>query len=560
MGILFTAVFFFFSGYGLVFSYENKPDYLRNFLSHRLPVILIPFWVSGAIYVLARIYISGVPTKGFTLFKCLSGLILLNGNGWYIVEIFWLYLAFYIFFKLIKKKDLSLVLLSIFTLALIVIALYSGHDYTEIGGHWFKGEWWYNSTITFVMGTLFARFRSRITAFLEKKYRLLLPITIILFFVIFAIEEVVRNVFGYYHESLVVDGINDKVVTLIAQSILCIIFVFLVLLVNMKITIGNKALKALSVISTELFLIHNLFLHSVFDFTHVRDFWIYAIVLMTSVPAAVLMHYFDAPIISTLQRLLSPTPKDYIKECEADSFREKRDRRRRSVKLVAIIIIVAAIIISALGTVFYNFIKLPSDFKKETATLEKAKIGDIVKLGRFETDYLLPGKEKLEWIVLSKNENELVLITKNGIDSCVYYASHTEVDWNNSYVRTLLNDTLYDQMFSKYEKNIIIADSDNGDFITLLTPDEALTYFKDDATRQLAITPVAEKLGANINNMSKVNYWDSKGYRSSWWWLKGDGPAAITAPIVTVDGTVVSNEKYVNKPYGAVRPVVRIKL
>ena len=44
-GYLFTAIFFFYSGYGLLASLYFKPDYLGSFLKRRLPIVLLPFWI-----------------------------------------------------------------------------------------------------------------------------------------------------------------------------------------------------------------------------------------------------------------------------------------------------------------------------------------------------------------------------------------------------------------------------------------------------------------------------------------------------------------------------------
>jgi hypothetical protein len=61
--------------------------------------------------------------------------------------------------------------------------------------------------------------------------------------------------------------------------------------------------------------------------------------------------------------------------------------------------------------------------------------------------------------------------------------------------------------------------------------------------------------------MSKANMWDMKGYRSSWWWLMPkQGEKSVTAPIVTVDGEIREAEKEINRPGGAIRPVIRIQL
>ena len=51
LGILFTALFFFFSGFGLVASLYSRPDYLRHFLCRRIPPVLIPFWLINALGV-----------------------------------------------------------------------------------------------------------------------------------------------------------------------------------------------------------------------------------------------------------------------------------------------------------------------------------------------------------------------------------------------------------------------------------------------------------------------------------------------------------------------------
>ncbi|MBQ1311835.1 MAG: hypothetical protein IIY55_08290, partial [Blautia sp.] len=65
----------------------------------------------------------------------------------------------------------------------------------------------------------------------------------------------------------------------------------------------------------------------------------------------------------------------------------------------------------------------------------------------------------------------------------------------------------------------------------------------------------------NINVLSKDHNWDMKGYRSSWWWLRGEtGIAKITAPIVTEDGAILTDKKAVNKPNGAVRPLIRVSV
>ena len=56
-GICLVSVFFFFSGYGLIRSLKQKPDYLQSFLKKRLPGVVIPFYVCIFIF-----YIVGLLT------------------------------------------------------------------------------------------------------------------------------------------------------------------------------------------------------------------------------------------------------------------------------------------------------------------------------------------------------------------------------------------------------------------------------------------------------------------------------------------------------------------
>ena len=67
--------------------------------------------------------------------------------------------------------------------------------------------------------------------------------------------------------------------------------------------------------------------------------------------------------------------------------------------------------------------------------------------------------------------------------------------------------------------------------------------------------------GVNTNRYVKNSQGDQKGYDSSWWWLRGTNEEGeMTAPIVDYDGEILLDTKYVNKPKGAIRPVIWVKL
>ena len=102
------------------------------------------------------------------------GITLGSSNSWFIIEIVILYLAFYVLFSLIPDKDLALVLLWIVVAVLIIFGFLRGHDPEGSKGSWFRGEWWYNSTIAFILGTLYGRCRKKVDLFIQKRYALLL--------------------------------------------------------------------------------------------------------------------------------------------------------------------------------------------------------------------------------------------------------------------------------------------------------------------------------------------------------------------------------------------------
>lgn len=555
IGILFTSLFFFFSGYGLIISVRTKEAYLKTFLWKRLPTILVPFWVANIIAVLVRIFYMQIPMDTKDIIQYVLGLVLINGNGWYIVEIFFLYLAFYLIFKVCKNQKIALVLLSIASLIPIVIGLHSGHDNSTMGNHWFKGEWWYNSTIVFVMGIWVAYFKERIIAFAKKHYRVLFIVSAVLLVATYVIEEYARMVFGYYSVTPIGQIISNEAITLCAQMALCLMYTWVVLLLGMKMSLGNPLLKGISVISMEIFLLHGIFLQCVFDASQMSEAMLYIAVLSCGIVAAIIVHLLDKAILTCIHRHVE---KKGRKLSEYERALQKAEARRKKIKFI-LLMLVLGIVIGIGWLIYTSWIRVASEYEEEVKDLSQAQVGDVVTFGRYDTNPTSFGTECLHWIVLQKEGNTRMLIAKEGIAGSVYHGKHTEVNWKDSDLCAFLNDTLCDDIFSKYEKEMIVDNPTTQDRLSLLSVTEVEALFPDDVSRQLSITDVAKSKGTNVNSASKANRWDVKGYRSSWWWLRGE-QMSKTAPIVTEDGIILTDEKYVNKPNGAVRPVVWVRV
>lgn len=301
VGVLLTGIFFFFSGYGLYTSFKNKENYLDGFLKKRLPVVLIPFYMTNTIFLLISLLLRYKMTVG-EFFLYLSGFVLLNSQMWYIVEIIILYLAFYIIFRFIKKQKVAFPVMALFILVMTVVTLLRGHDKTYAsGGAWFKGEWWYNSTWTFFIGMLIARYKEPVVLFAKKHYKKLLSAGIALFVVMHLATIYMLGHVGYWKEWEGYPGYTEKFLTWSVQGPTVIVFVLVFLLLTLKVQFHNPIIKFLGKIAIELYLIHNIFILYL-PYVVKNDFLYFLCVYAGGILLAVGIHFVDQRLIKKICR------------------------------------------------------------------------------------------------------------------------------------------------------------------------------------------------------------------------------------------------------------------
>ena len=555
-GFLFTALFFFFSGFGLLSSLQAKPDYLDSFLCRRLPSVLIPFWVINALGVLVQSTFYGIHTTVPDALRQIFGLTLINSNGWFIVEIAVFYLLFYILFSLIRNRDAALILLSLAVIAFIVYCFHQGHDPQGSKIHWFRGEWWYNSTVTFLFGLLFARLQQKLTAFFQKFYVLLLPLFAVLTAVTLQRSIDLVNRGGYYQTSLTLYPSAPPLAqrTLLAQSAACIAFTTLVLLLQMRVTLGNRALRFTGTLSRELFLIHGYFVNRIFGSVQMSDFLRYAVVLTCSIALAALLTPLIRILVNSVIFLLSRA-SSFIRAKKRAAEEEYGKRKRRILLRFAA---AAAIVLLAFLPLYRSF-RLKAEYTSQLEALRKADVMDEVLWGHFETDPSRLGRERLSWIVIEKDEDKVCLLSKYGIAGGAFHRKHEAVSWSECDLRRRLNSEEFTGIFSRYEKRHLLPV--DGDLLTLLSLDRLKKLFPAQNERLCAATESARKGGVNADRLSHYDIWFDTSYCYSWWWLRDSSDAeSVTAPIVEMDGLIREAEKPVNKPSGAIRPVVWLSM
>ena len=195
------------------------------------------------------------------------------------------------------------------------------------------------------------------------------------------------------------------------------------------------------------------------------------------------------------------------------------------------------------------------EYAEECRTLRQAAVGDEVLWGRWETDPGRPGKERLSWTVIAKEPGGVCLLSRFGIAGSYYHRKHEAVSWEESDLRKRMNSEEYTRMFSSYEMKCLLKK--DGDYLTLLTVEQLMDLYPLQQDRVLAVTEAARRQGTNADRLSHYEIWFDQMYCYSWWWLRGaPGEKSITAPIVNMDGSVSMTKKPVNKPSGAVRPVL----
>lgn len=141
---------------------------------------------------------------------------------------------------------------------------------------------------------------------------------------------------------------------------------------------------------------------------------------------------------------------------------------------------------------------------------------DTVTLGRYPQK-LDSEKESIEWIVLKKEKDRYLCISKHLLDCKPYHEVSEKVTWADCTLRKWLNNEFLFTAFSSEEQEKILLSNvknpkkDTLDYIFLLCYDEAEKYFLFEERGALT-TPYARSQGAW--------YVDEKcedDYKGGWW-------------------------------------------
>lgn len=233
-----VAFFFFFSGYGCAFSYFSKKDYTKNYIRRRIVPILAIYCMVNFLCFIAYLLMGKqmTPKTVFTnFFKFGEPLV---RYSWYVVVILVFYFFTFVLMKLFTKVA------GVVGGMVIVWLVFSAGVY--------KLNWsrhWYDTSILFIVGMLWAWKEERIIAFIKRYYCL----SFAGLFVLYATSAFIMN-------NVFVAGRKNTVVFTVSE----IVLVLVIFVASMKISVTIPQLRLFGDMSLEIYICQGL----VFDILH----------------------------------------------------------------------------------------------------------------------------------------------------------------------------------------------------------------------------------------------------------------------------------------------------
>jgi len=262
--------------------------------------------------------------------------------------------------------------------------------------------------------------------------------------------------------------------------------------------------------------------------------------------------------------------KSQEREAEAQQIQREREAAKQekkagagSKKWLAVVAAAVCLALVAVGA----FAVIPSLGKGDLmAAYRDAAPGDLIVFGSYEQDNdLTNGQEPIEWLVLARDGNRALLLSKYGLDAQPYNEEIAHVTWETCTLRAWLNDDFLNRAFTAEEQRGIVratvtADknpsfdttdpgNDTRDRVFLLSIEEFEALFATDEARICKPTAYAGEQGAHM--------YDSG---ACFWWLRSPGNNQRRASLVLGVGVVDRYGDGVRNVLGAVRPALWVNL
>lgn len=200
-----------------------------------------------------------------------------------------------------------------------------------------------------------------------------------------------------------------------------------------------------------------------------------------------------------------------------------------------------------------------------------AEKGDIFTFGRYEQDNNdKNGAEEIEWIVLEKRGESVLVISRYALDSMVFDSPGGSSDWLSSSVRRWLNRSFLLFSFdpceqARIEETVLYENEkpyEETDMIFLLSVEDVNKYMKENADRTCEATEYAIACGAHTDESRLYDryFHEIEAPPRCHWWLRTAGKTSGTVVSVYSSGQINTDGNKIDDDYRAVRPAMWINL
>lgn len=219
--------------------------------------------------------------------------------------------------------------------------------------------------------------------------------------------------------------------------------------------------------------------------------------------------------------------------------------------------------------------------KNQIDSMTKAKVGEYVFFGSYEQDNdLANGKEDIEWLVVEKKENKILLLSKYALDSKPYNETNVGITWETCTLRAWLNSTFLNDAFNAEEQRVVADSSVQADKnykfgtsggkntidkVFLLSRSDLiqLKYFIDNGHKGM-IDPY-EPLSWSCYVCQGTAYCYAQGAEKNekgncCWWVRTPGDVQNSAVAIYYDGKVFEDGIFCYIAHDAVRPAIWVNL
>ena len=263
--------------------------------------------------------------------------------------------------------------------------------------------------------------------------------------------------------------------------------------------------------------------------------------------------------------------KEEAERLEAERKAEEHRIAVEKAKKKAKKVFIAIASVACVCAVFLILLKTVIIPKQRINKIKTANVGDIIVFGTYEQDNNTSnGKENIEWLVLAKENNRVLVVSDKALDCKPYNQSWDYVTWETCSLRNWLNNDFINAAFTAEERAMIptvtvsadknpVYSTDPGnatkDKVFLLSIVEAEKYFTSDEARRCVPTEYAISNGAYTSDRY------AEGDKATcWWWLRSPGFDQYDAAFVYYDGSVNMSGHNANYDNTSVRPAMWITI